>query len=133
MPRKDVLHDAAKNALTKDGWTITHDPYSLKFDGQDVHIDLAAEMPIAAEKEGRRIAVEVKSFLSKSPVTELERGIGQYILYRNLVFDIEPERKLYLAVSEEIFRTFLDKSVSRRILEKEHIFLLVFDVEQEEV
>ncbi|MFN7462557.1 MAG: element excision factor XisH family protein, partial [Pseudanabaena sp.] len=27
MPAKDVYHDAVKNALIKDGWVITADPY----------------------------------------------------------------------------------------------------------
>ena len=26
MPAKDIYHDTVKNALIKDGWTITHDP-----------------------------------------------------------------------------------------------------------
>src|SRR5437588_7300958 len=63
MSRLDVYHDAVRHALEKDGWTITHDPLTLSVGGRDIYIDLGAEMPIAAEKEGRRIAVEVKSFL----------------------------------------------------------------------
>jgi hypothetical protein len=31
MPASDLYHDTVKNALTKDGWTITHDPYTLTF------------------------------------------------------------------------------------------------------
>jgi hypothetical protein len=30
MPAKDVYHDAVRNALVKDGWTITADPYPIK-------------------------------------------------------------------------------------------------------
>ncbi|HZO86768.1 MAG TPA: element excision factor XisH family protein [Chthonomonadaceae bacterium] len=30
MARRDLFHDACKNALIKDGWTITHDPYLLR-------------------------------------------------------------------------------------------------------
>jgi hypothetical protein len=30
MPAKDRIHHAVKNALIKDGWTITHDPYRLE-------------------------------------------------------------------------------------------------------
>ena len=48
-------------------------------------IDLAAETPIAAEKAGRKIAIEVKSFLSPSPITNLYDAIGQYIVYRRLL------------------------------------------------
>ncbi len=29
MPAKDIYHDAVKNALIKDGWTITADPYPI--------------------------------------------------------------------------------------------------------
>jgi hypothetical protein len=29
MPAKDLYHEAVKNALIKDGWTITADPFPL--------------------------------------------------------------------------------------------------------
>jgi hypothetical protein len=29
MPAKDIHHDAAKSAMIKDRWTITHDPLTL--------------------------------------------------------------------------------------------------------
>src|SRR5258708_33705788 len=62
MSRLDLYHDAVRHALEKDGWTITHDPLTLSVGGRDIYVDLGAEKPIAAEKEGRRIAVEIKSF-----------------------------------------------------------------------
>jgi hypothetical protein len=30
MPAKDIYHEEVKNALIKDGWTITDDPYIIK-------------------------------------------------------------------------------------------------------
>ncbi len=27
MPAQDLYHNIVKNALLKDGWTITHDPF----------------------------------------------------------------------------------------------------------
>ncbi|MEA1967461.1 MAG: element excision factor XisH family protein, partial [Thermodesulfobacteriota bacterium] len=30
MTRKDIYHDAVKQALQDDGWTITHDQFRLK-------------------------------------------------------------------------------------------------------
>jgi XisH protein len=27
---KDIFHEIVKEALIKDGWTITHDPYQVK-------------------------------------------------------------------------------------------------------
>ena len=43
MPAKDVYHAAVRNALSKDGWTITHDPYTLTYGQRDVFVDLGAE------------------------------------------------------------------------------------------
>jgi hypothetical protein len=51
LPAKDVYHNAVRNALVKDGWTITHDPYTLTVGRRDVFVDLGAEKPIAAERE----------------------------------------------------------------------------------
>ena len=74
MPAKDIYHDNIKNALIKDGWTITDDPYVIQWGRKDLFIDLGAEKLIAASQDGRKIAVEVKSFISPSPVSDLEKA-----------------------------------------------------------
>lgn len=66
MPAKDTFHDAVKNALIKDGWTITDDPLYLSFGGVDLYVDLGAEKLIAAQKDEQKIAVEIKSFMQTS-------------------------------------------------------------------
>jgi len=63
MSAKDVFHEVVKRALQKDGWQITDDPLSISVGSVKMSIDLAAEKLIAAEREGQKIAVEVKSFL----------------------------------------------------------------------
>ncbi|MHB2018983.1 MAG: element excision factor XisH family protein [Candidatus Xenobia bacterium] len=131
--QRDVFHDAAKTALIKDGWNITHDPLLLAFGATNVYVDLGAELPMAAEREGRRIAIEVKSFLGPSGVTELERAIGQYTLYRSLLRRQEPDRTLYLAVPRRAFDAFVGQPSTMRVLTDEHIRLVVFDPHVEEV
>lgn len=115
MPKRDTFHDAVKSALVKDGWTITHDPLPFKFGEQDVFIDLGAEAPVAAEKAGRKIAVEVKSFLGKSGITELERAVGQYVVYRSLLRRKEADRSLFLALPVEAFNAVLDSASRGRV------------------
>ena len=66
MPAFDLYHDAVKQALIKEGWTITADPYRIQFQELDLYADLAAELPIAAERQGQKIVVEVKSFVGRS-------------------------------------------------------------------
>src|SRR5690242_18628950 len=103
MPRKDTYHDAVRNALIKDGWTITHDPYIMRQGRQTLFIDLAAETPITAEKDGRKIAVEVKSLIGTTEMPEFERALGQYMIYCSLLKRREPDRVLYLAVAMTAF------------------------------
>lgn len=100
---KDLIHDAVKKALKNDGWTVTHEQYSVRYKTLKLTVDLAAERTIAAERAGRKIAVEVKSFLSPSPVQDLKLAFGQYVVYLGILEVIEPERKLYLAVNHTVY------------------------------
>lgn len=50
MPQRDKLHETVKRALQRAGWTVTHDPYSISFEGDQLFIDLAAEQLLAAEQ-----------------------------------------------------------------------------------
>lgn len=78
MARRDHIHEPVKQALIKDGWRITADPYELQYKEGRLQADLAAERPIAAERTDEKIVVEIKSFLSPSPLHELQGAIGQY-------------------------------------------------------
>lgn len=87
---RDIIHNAVKNALINDAWHITDDPYTIEYEGVKVYADLAAERTLAAEKDGREIAVEVKSFLSPSPMHDLENAVGQYNIYKSYLKRIAP-------------------------------------------
>lgn len=43
MSAKDIYHEAVKNALIKDGWKITADPYPLEYKDVELYPDLAIE------------------------------------------------------------------------------------------
>ena len=81
MPAKDVYHEAVKNAMFKDGWTITHDPFRIRLArGKNLFVDLGAERLIAAERGSEKIAIEIKSFRRASDMKDLEEAIGQFVL-----------------------------------------------------
>ena len=105
MPAKDIYHDTVKRALQKDGWIITHDPFPLQIGRKRLSADLGAQRLINAEKGTQKIVVEVKSFVGRSDVRDLEQALGQYILYRQVLNEMQSDRTLYLAVSEEIFNS----------------------------
>ena len=108
MPAKDIYHDTVKNALIKDGWTITHDPLKLQLGKRKFFVDLGAEKLIAAVKDSEEIAVEIKSFISKSEMDDLENALGQYILYENVMKVVEPNRILFLAVADNVFENIFE-------------------------
>lgn len=50
MPARDIYHNSVRNALEKDNWQITKDPFIIQWGTRDLYIDLGAEKLIAAEK-----------------------------------------------------------------------------------
>ena len=135
MPARDFYHNAVRNALVKDGWKITHDPLTLRWGRKDLFVDLGAEKLLAAEKEGRRIAVEIKSFLGHSEVEDLKNALGQYILYRDIMGELESEkdRELYLAVHRAAYADVFEEPFGSLLIDKGHLRLLVFDERKEEI
>ncbi len=131
MPAKDIYHNVVKQALTRDDWMITDDPLRLQWGSRDLYVDLGAEQLLAAEKSGRKIAVEIKSFISASPVADLENALGQYILYHDILARLESDRGLYLAIRQEVFLNLFEEPIGKILLENNRLRLLVFDPEQE--
>ena len=71
-----------------------------------MYADLGAEKLFAAEKYHEKIIIEIKVFNNQSLITELEKTLGQYNIYQSLIKRIEPERKLYLAIPEDVYQDF---------------------------
>lgn len=131
---KDIFHNQVKTALMKDGWTITHDPFVLRIsEAIKVQIDLAAESAIAAERDSEKIAVEIKSFIADSDISEFHTALGQYLNYCQVVEEQEPDRSLYLAVPTETYHDFFQLPFVQRALQRHQVQLIVYDPVREEV
>lgn len=133
MPKLDLIHNAVKNALIKDGWTITHDPFIIEYKELTLYADIAAERPIAAEREGHKIAVEVKSFVGASKIQDLKIGLGQYEIYISLLEITDPKRKLYIAISEKVYDEFFILESIQVIINRLQVPLIVVNLETEEI
>ena len=134
MPAKDLFHDNVKIALIKDGWKITNDPLALKWEARNLFVDLGGEKIFAAERGEQKIAVEIKSFVSVSEVKDLENALGQYFLYLIVLREKEPTRKLYLAVTEEIFLDFFhEKDLGGLVITGYNLSIIVFNPMTEEI
>lgn len=113
---------------------MTHDPLQLKVGGVDMEIDLGAERLLAAERQGRRIAVEVKSFLaSASAISEFHTALGQFINYRAALRREDPDRILYLAVPDLTYNGFFQLDFPAAMLEENNVKLIVYDIKLEEI
>ena len=133
MPARDRYHDCVRNALIKDGWVITHDPLRLTWGKKDLYVDLGARQLWAAEKGERKIAVEIKSFLGKSEVDDLEKALGQFMLYRALLIMNEPGRTLFPAVPDHVLQDVFDDPAGRILVKDESLHVLGYDPEAEEI
>jgi hypothetical protein len=133
MPKRDVYHDQVRNALIKEGWIITHDPLTIQVGKRYVHIDLGAESVIAAEKANLKIAVEIKSFVGKSDVDDLEKAVGQYVVYRTHLKNSDPDRKLYLAVPSEAYTKLFEEPIGEAVVQTENLCLLIFKEGEEQI
>lgn len=133
MPQRDTYHEPVRKALIRDGRTITHDPYWVALGARDAFVDLGAEHPIAAGRGDRNIAVEIKSFLGRSVVADLAQAIGQYILYRSWMKRTDPERELWLAVTERVAQEVFADLSGQVLIEDAALRLLVVDMTAERI
>lgn len=126
MPAKDLFHKIVKEALQKEGWKITHDPLFLLIDEKKMYIDLGAEL-LKAERAEQKIAVEIKSFLGASEMTDFHEALGQFNLYQVALTLKEPDRKLYLAIPEDIHKELFTNDFIKIVLDTYQISLIVFN------
>ncbi len=98
-----------------------------------MYVDLGAKKLLAAQKAEKKIAVEIKSFVSPSEIKDLKDAVGGFVLYRAVIQLIEPERTLYLAVRDNIFDALFQEPIGKLLVESENIYLIVFDIDKEEI
>jgi hypothetical protein len=130
MARRDIFHGHVKQALINDGWEITHDPYKIKAGGVYQEIDLGAEKLIAAERNNVQIAVEIKSFIKKSPLTSFHEALGKFRNYRRALRKNDPNRILFLAVPETTYNRFFSKPFIKEAVEEEELRLIIYSTSE---
>jgi hypothetical protein len=73
----------------------------------------------------------VKSFVGKSDVDDLEKAIGQYVVYQDVLLETEPERVLYMAVPEITFEGIFSGRLGQLIIKRQKLKLIVFNPSRE--
>ncbi|MCC5647225.1 XisH family protein [Nostoc sp. CHAB 5824] len=129
--------------MIKDGWKITDAPYVISYGDRFLFIDLAATLSstvnqaqgnfIGATKENQRIAIEIKDFRGQSVIADLEQAIGQYTLYQLLLSRIEPERELYLAITDTIYSNIFNEPIGELVITEMPLKLIIINLKTVEV
>ncbi|WP_225906671.1 MULTISPECIES: element excision factor XisH family protein [Thermoleptolyngbya] len=73
------------------------------------------------------------NFLGFRDLCQATRALGQYDIYRYLLEEIAPDRKLYVAVNKVAYNTFFAQDVTQLILNKHRLPVIVVDIETEEI
>ncbi len=133
MPQRDLIHDAVREALEKDGWNITADPYTFNYKRIQVHADLEAERVVEAEQDGRRIIVEIKSFIGLSAVNDFENALGQYEFYRHLLTLNKSTHCLYMAVSDAAYQVLLAREGFSEVIGLSGMAMLAVNLDTKEI
>jgi hypothetical protein len=134
MSRKDQFHEAIKHGLEKEGWLITHDPFTIQItETIRLKIDLGAETTIAAQRDQEKIAVEIKSFITDSEISEFHTALGQYLNYMQALEEEDPDRTLHLAIPLETYNDFFQISFVQTSLKRHAVNVIIYDPIQEEI
>lgn len=128
---RDKYHFQVREALEKDGWKITHDPFRLKIGRKEIFIDLGAERLLAAEKGDEQIAVEVKSFPHASFLADFYEAVGKFITYEDALNLREPDRRLFLAIPEHVFLDEMEnEELIQKVIQHRGVHFFVFNVQE---
>ena len=143
MPERDSIHSDVKQALINDGWIVTDDPYVISYGERFLFVDLgASEINIDEHAEGqfigaqrgtKRIAIEIKKFIGKSAMFNLEQAIGQYVLYRLLLQKVDPKREIYLAITDTVYDEIFSEPVGELVVSELPLKLLIINLANKEV
>ncbi len=133
MPVRDSIHETVKEAIIKDGWEITDDPYVISYGDRFLFVDLGASGFIGVQQGNKQIAIEIKQFRGQSQVADLEQAIGQYSLYRMLLNQIDPERDLYLAISETTYSDIFEEPIGKLAISEIPLKLVIVNLSSKEI
>lgn len=127
MPARDRFHNLLRDALVREGWSITADPLTLTYGKRSLYVDIGAGQLLGASQQERRIVVEVKSFGGPSEIADLELALGQFMLYRAVLRQLDPESVLYLAIPYDPYVSIFEDPLGMLLIEEDGIRLIVFD------
>lgn len=132
MPALDHCHEQVVRALEKAGWQLFRSPANFFTPSRTVYIDLEMTRQINGTRQ-QMMLVEVKCFPGNHGTTkELYSAIGQYLIYRAILNELELAYTLYLSVPLSIFEQVFESAVMQ-VVNESRINIVVIDLNNEEI
>ena len=66
-------------------------------------------------------------------MNEFEKAVGQYLIYKQFLGDLFPERILFLAIANNVFEESFSLPSIQAVVARQEIKLLVFNPKIEEI
>lgn len=88
---------------------------------------------LIAQKENQKIAVEIKSFVGLSLITDFYHALGQYQLYLLALRSQFPDWKLYLAMPNETYQILKSDDLLAEFLDELQLHYLIFDTQTQSI
>ncbi|MFE1744778.1 element excision factor XisH family protein [Coleofasciculus sp. H7-2] len=79
------------------------------------------------------LQLKSRSFEATRQLLTQEQAIGQYVLYRLLLEQVDPDRELYLAVADTTFDGIFSEPIGELVRRELPMKLLIVDLEAQEV
>ena len=130
MPALDYCHENIVHALEKDGWTVSDRQLRIRTAERIIYVDVSASKAVNGSRQQILLA-EVKCFPNADSTTrDLYTAIGQYLIYRVILAEVEENAPLYLAIPEAVYEVVFDSTI-RRAIQENRIKLLIVNLERE--
>lgn len=118
---------------TKPIGLVTNDPLDVRVEGATLYIDLATERVLEAQKGKEQIIVEIKSLLKKSLLESIYGALGQYIVYRDALKEVEIKRDIYLVIAAQKYERIKEVPFLIRCLEKNKVKLIIVNIKKQKI
>jgi hypothetical protein len=123
---RDLYRNQVRNALLREGWRITHNALRLqRAQGETVTPNVAPLL--AAEKDERKIAVAINSFVGSSTLEDLQHIFRQLARSRVLLHSMDPDYTVYLALRQAVYHALCAAPTGPSLLKRAPCSLLVFE------
>ena len=136
MSATDRNHQAVIRTLSKSGWSVIREQYSLAVGEtadnlRRLYIDLAIQ-----SQTHQLVLIEIK-LLDQSPVHQFMMLVGQYLVYRSALDYLEQQdTPLYVAISSTDYQTMIEHPLGHQVMHttlRHPVPLFIYDEIEEEI